>query len=123
MAAKRIQEIGDFQATNFTAQTAVGITASVDQSNIQTGALLVVLAKFTGAITNTDIQISVGLSDENGIEVWSAPQSLTLRTLPGGAVVADMAVFSVFRSQHVRIALESAITGGGTVALYWATAV
>jgi hypothetical protein len=79
-----------------------------------------VLVIFTGAITNADITISIGITDQNGKTGWTPGVTQEVRTLPGGGVVVGMFTFPTLQGAAINIALESAITGGGSVKLYTA---
>jgi hypothetical protein len=83
---------------------------------------MAVAVELTGTITNTSITLSVALTDENNVTVWSAPMVAAVRTLPGGVKVADLLFFDIFRVNQAKIALESAITGGGTATVRYAFA-
>jgi len=77
--------------------------------------LLVVLA---GTIDNTEVTVSVGVTDVNGITGWSAPQTIEVRSLPSGTKIVGMFSFPTLRAASLTAFLESAIVGGGTAKLY-----
>jgi hypothetical protein len=118
---KRFGEVKDFVASSIAAATAAAISTEI--SLVNTGFVLInpVLA---GTITSTSITISIGILDDNDVIAWSAPLVSSIRTLPGaGGKVADFVGFDTYRAKSIFIALESAITGGGTVTLMYASAV
>jgi hypothetical protein len=77
-----------------------------------------VFAVLTGAVTNTEITISAGVTDAHGITGWSSPQTQEIRALPDATKVVAMCTFPTLGAASITAFLESAITGGGTVKLY-----
>ena len=105
--------------------TAAGITDPLpaiasDRSWARTFAPQIrVLVALTGSVINTDITLSLGTSDGSGILAWSPPQTQELRTLPDDSVVVGVYSFETLDASEIRIALESDISGGGSVKLYY----
>ncbi|HSY50409.1 MAG TPA: hypothetical protein VLC46_16475 [Thermoanaerobaculia bacterium] len=81
---------------------------------------VIVMVELSGAITNTDITVSIGIADANGVTGWTVPVTQAVRTLPGGAKVVGLFEFSTLCGTQMLVVLESAITGGGTAKLYTA---
>lgn len=124
MASKRIQEISDFTVVpGLSGVTAATISTEIAQTAQQSGPLLIIKPKLNGTVSNATLTFSISIKDENGEETWSATQVSTLRTLPDATKVAPFLVFNVYRSQHIKVALETAVTGGGTVTALWASAI
>ena len=108
--------------------TAAGLTDSV--APIQTvadtrrnevpslPALVRVLIVLAGAVTNTEISVSVGVTDANGITGWSATQTQEVRSLPDATKVVAMFTFPTLRATSIVAFLESEITGGATAKMY-----
>jgi len=117
---KRFGEFTDFVVSTLAATSAADISDPIVAVN--TGCVLVNLV-FTGTVTNTSVNVSVGLIDDNGVIGWSAPLAAAVRTLPDTSVVADFLVFDTFRAKSIVIALEDAIAGGGTVDVMYSFAV
>jgi len=83
-----------------------------------------IAAVFDGNITNADISLSIVITDSilntpTLITASSEAQTQVVRTLPGGGPVCGIFVFDTLNASSIQIALESAITGGGTVKLYY----
>ena len=116
---KRFGEVKDFVASSLAAASAPAVSTELELIN--TGFLLV-CPVLSGTITSTTVTVSLGIKDDNDFIAWSAPQILAIRTI-GAAKVVDTAGFDTYRSKRVVIALESSITGGGTVTLMYASAV
>lgn len=79
-----------------------------------------VLAVLDGDITSEDLTLSLGAKDLNAVEAWSLPQVADIRTLPDDdeTKVVSILRFHSLHSAAIRLALESAIAGGGTAKFY-----
>ena len=76
-----------------------------------------------GAVTNTDVTVSLGVIDlqvvlDGGGPFWTVPATQEIRTIPDDSVVAGRFTFQTLRAASIKIALESAITGGGSAKLF-----
>ena len=71
-----------------------------------------------GVITNTEVVVSVGVTDVNGITGWSSPQTQEIRSLPSATKIVPMFTFSTLRASSIAVFLESEITGGGSAKIY-----
>jgi len=77
-----------------------------------------VFVVLTGAVTNTEITVSAGVTDVHGITGWNSPQTQEIRSLPDATKIVAMFTFPTLGAASIIAFLESAITGGGTAKLY-----
>lgn len=114
--------INKFLPSNLTAITAATTSAVITTDAGQLRQFLLVQITLSGTITNTTLDVSVGAVDEGSVESWLAKKTVQVRTPPGGTKIAEMAVFDIANAKNVKIALETAITGGGTASVLYAFA-
>jgi hypothetical protein len=81
-----------------------------------------VLVRLEGVITSAEVAVSIGITDANDVEGWSVPQVAEIRALPDGdgTKVVSLLSFKTLYAKSLRVALESAIAGGGAVKIYLA---
>lgn len=108
-------------ASSIVATTAAATSTAVtsDSSVRKQIALQVTL---TGTVTNTTLDLSVCTIDDNGVESWQAKKTVAVRTPPSGSKIVDLAVFDIYGVLSVKVALETAVTGGGTASVLYAFA-
>jgi hypothetical protein len=115
-------QIGDlFPITGLSAVSTAAASA-VPTEDLETGPFLIIHLEPTGTITNTSVTVSVALVDSSGKEIWCEAQELGVRTVDGTTRIAR-GIFELFRATRYRVAVESAITGGGTVGVFGALGV
>lgn len=78
-----------------------------------------VAVELTGTITNTELAVSLGITDQNDVTFWAVAQTQEVRTLPDASKVVGIFVFDTLHATSLRVALETAITGGGTAKLFY----
>jgi hypothetical protein len=76
-----------------------------------------VMVSLVGAVSSSDVSVSIGVKDGAGVVGWSPVQTAEVRALPDGTKVVSMFTFPTLRAAAIVAVLESAIAGG-TVKLY-----
>lgn len=79
-----------------------------------------ILVKLQGApdAATTEVQVSLGITDANGCESFSAPTIGEVRTLSDGSQVVSLLTLDTLQAVSLRISLETAIGGAGAKVYY-----
>lgn len=110
--------LNSLTASSLLAVTTAGTSAAISSDSSVRKQLAVQVA-LVGTITNVTLDLSICTIDAAGIESWQPKKTVAVRTPPGGSKVAELALFEVYGVLSAKIALETAITGGGTATLYY----
>jgi hypothetical protein len=110
--------------TNFVDTDLINVTAaSISEEIIQVGGTwpyITILIALTGTVSNTEIPVSIGVIDDNDVIGWTPNTVLAVKTMPDGTKVVDLGVVSTYKSARLKVALQAAISGGGSATVKYA---